>query len=78
MEPFFVYIACDFKLVDTNKNVPERFGATGLVGRLQSQCLSSFLSNLVGAPASEKIYHKTCHATELFSAVFRFEWGKLH
>lgn len=55
MKPFFVYIARDCKLVDTNKNVPERFGATGVVRQLQSKRLSSFLSNLVSEPTSEGI-----------------------
>lgn len=72
MKPFFVYIARDCKLVDTNKNVPDRFGATGVVRQLQSKCLSSFLSNLVSEPTSEGIYHKIWHATEIFGIVFWF------
>lgn len=72
MEPFFVYIACNFKLVDTNKNVPEWSGATGVAGRLQSKCLSSILSDLVGEPTSGKIYHEICHATGMFMKVFWF------
>lgn len=72
MEPFFVYIASNFELVDTNKNVPGQFEATGLVGGLQSKCLSSFLSNLVGEPTKEEIYRKICHATEIFSIDFWF------
>lgn len=58
MGSFFVYIARDCKFVDTNKNVPERFAATGRARQLQSKCLSSFVRNLVSEPTSEGICHK--------------------